>query len=98
MGAHARTGPNSYKALTLAEVLALPAVVDLDTANKAFGLGRSTGYRRAKAGTYPCRVLRLPAGGYRVASAEILRGMGADASALGTRPEDAAGQPLGEAA
>ncbi|WP_042366869.1 helix-turn-helix transcriptional regulator [Streptacidiphilus neutrinimicus] len=98
MGAHARTGPNFYKALTLAEVLALPAVVDLDIANQAFGLGRSTGYRQAKAGTYPCPVIRLPAGGYRVASAEILRVIGVEPATLGAGAEDAAGQPLGESA
>ncbi|AXI81185.1 integrase [Peterkaempfera bronchialis] len=57
--------------MTQAEVAALPAVVDLGVANRAFGLGRSTGYRRVKAGTYPCPVIHLPGGGYRVASAEI---------------------------
>jgi hypothetical protein len=70
VGAHARTGPRFGKTLTEAEVLALPAVVDLETANRALGIGRSTGYRWAKAGEYPCRVIQLPTG-YRVVSADL---------------------------
>jgi predicted site-specific integrase-resolvase len=51
-------------------VLALPAVVDLETANRALGLSRTTGYRYAKEGKYPCRIIRLPRG-YRVVSADL---------------------------
>lgn len=52
------------------ELLALPAAVDLETANRALGLGRSKGYELAKRGQYPCRVLRLGSS-YRVVTAEL---------------------------
>jgi hypothetical protein len=52
------------------ELLALPAAVDLETANRALGLGRSKGYELAKRGQYPCRVLRLGTS-YRVVTAEL---------------------------
>lgn len=52
------------------ELLALPAAVDLETANRALGLGRSKGYELAKRGQYPCRVLRL-GNSYRVVTAEL---------------------------
>ncbi len=41
------------------ELLALPVAIDLDTGNRALGLGRSKGYELAKRGEYPCKVLRL---------------------------------------
>ncbi|MFF7155283.1 hypothetical protein [Streptomyces sp. NPDC008139] len=52
------------------ELLALPAAVDLGTANRALGLGRSKGCELAKCGQYPCRVLRL-GNSYRVVTAEL---------------------------
>lgn len=52
------------------ELLALPAAVDLETANRALGLGRSKGYELAKRGQYPCRTLRL-GNSYRVVTAEL---------------------------
>ncbi|MEO3750821.1 hypothetical protein [Streptomyces sp. B6B3] len=60
------------RALTRDELLALPAVVDLDTANRALMIGRSTGYDLAKRGAYPVRLLRL-GNAYRVVTAELLR-------------------------
>ncbi|MCU1591670.1 MAG: hypothetical protein JWP11_2926 [Frankiales bacterium] len=58
-----------------AELLALPVAVDLPTANKAFGMGDTLGYELAKAGDYPCRVLRLGRL-YRVARADLLEALG----------------------
>ncbi|WP_329182501.1 hypothetical protein [Streptomyces sp. NBC_01477] len=52
------------------ELLLLPTAVDLETANRALGLGRSKGYELAKCGQYPCRVLRL-GNSYRVVTAEL---------------------------
>ncbi|MCM2422605.1 integrase [Streptomyces sp. RKAG293] len=57
------------------ELLRLPAAIDLDTANRAFALGRSAGYALAKRGTYPCRVLKL-GNAYRVVTADMLRVLG----------------------
>jgi hypothetical protein len=45
-------------ALTLAEVAALPAVTDLVTAGRALGLGRTRAYELARAGQFPCPVIR----------------------------------------
>jgi hypothetical protein len=59
------------KGMTREELLALPAVVDLDTGNRALGLGRSKGYELAKRGQYPCKVLRL-GNAYRVVTADLL--------------------------
>ena len=50
---------NTYKAdrgMTRQELLALPVAVDLDTANRALTIGRSTGYALAKRGQYPVTV------------------------------------------
>ncbi|MEU2393293.1 MULTISPECIES: hypothetical protein [unclassified Streptomyces] len=57
------------------EVLALPAAIDLDTSNRALGLGRSKGYELAKRGEYPCRVLRLGKA-YRVVTADLVNLLG----------------------
>ncbi|KIF06827.1 hypothetical protein PL81_05390 [Streptomyces sp. RSD-27] len=57
------------------EVLALPAAVDLDTGNRALGLGRSKGYELAKRGEYPCKVLRLGKA-YRVVTADLVNLLG----------------------
>jgi len=63
-----------------AELLGLPAAIDLDTANRAIGLGRSKGYELARLGTYPCRVLRLGKK-YRVITADLLRLLGVEVAA-----------------
>ncbi|WP_206507815.1 hypothetical protein [Streptomyces chrestomyceticus] len=57
------------------EILALPAAIDLDTGNRALGLGRSKGYELAKRGQYPCRVLRL-GHAYRVVTADLVELLG----------------------
>jgi hypothetical protein len=44
--------------LTLDEIAALPAVTDLVTAGKALGLGRTKAYELARAGQFPCPVIR----------------------------------------
>jgi len=59
------------RGMTREELLALPVAIDLDTCNRALGLGRSKGYELAKRGQYPCRVLRLGKA-YRVVTADLL--------------------------
>lgn len=61
--------------MTREELLALPVAVDLDTGNRALGLGRSKGYELAKRGEYPCKVLRLGKA-YRVVTADLLNLLG----------------------
>jgi excisionase family DNA binding protein len=62
-------------AMSRAELLALPVTVDIGTAARALGLGRSTAYELARRGDFPCRVLRLGSS-YRVPTAELLRVLG----------------------
>jgi excisionase family DNA binding protein len=66
--------------MTRAELLALPVTVDIGTAARALGLGRSTGYELARRGEFPCRVLRVGSS-YRIPTADLLR-------VLGVTPED----------
>ena len=63
------------KGMSREELLELPAAVDLDTGNRALGLGRSKGYELAKRGQYPCTVLRLGKA-YRVVTADLLNLIG----------------------
>lgn len=57
------------------ELLGLPAAVDLATAARALGIGRSKAQELAKTGQFPVQVLRL-GNAYRVASAELLALLG----------------------
>ncbi|MFF7472463.1 hypothetical protein [Streptomyces sp. NPDC008092] len=63
------------KGMRREELLELPAAVDLETGNRALGLGRSKGYELAKRGQYPCKVLRL-GNAYRVVTADLLALLG----------------------
>ncbi len=63
------------KGMSREELLELPAAVDLETGNRALGLGRSKGYELAKRGQYPCKVFRL-GNAYRVVTADLLALLG----------------------
>jgi predicted DNA-binding transcriptional regulator AlpA len=67
--------------MTLAELLTLPVMVNIDTASRALGLGRSTGYELARRDEFPCRVLRVGSS-YRVPTSELLRLLGIDCGEL----------------
>ena len=67
--------------MTLAELLAMPVTVDIGTAARALGLGRSTGYELARRDEFPCRVLHVGSS-YRVPTAELLRLLGVDPTEL----------------
>jgi len=62
------------------ELVELPVTVDLMTAARAFGIGRTVAYTLAKAGQFPCRVFRA-GGRYVVARGDLLRALGATDSA-----------------
>jgi excisionase family DNA binding protein len=78
--------------LTRAELLALPVVVDVPTAARALGLGRSTAYELARRGEFPCRVLRVGSS-YRVPTAGLMRVLGIEPPTL----EEALDVPPGRA-
>lgn len=58
--------------LTRAELLALPASIDILTAGRAFGIARTTTYALARSGEFPCKVIRAGKS-YRVITADLLR-------------------------
>ncbi|WP_374118276.1 helix-turn-helix domain-containing protein [Streptomyces sp. MAR25Y5] len=58
-----------------AELLALPAAVDLATAARALNVGRTTAYDLAKRGQFPVPTLRLGVQ-YRVRRADLLNLLG----------------------
>jgi hypothetical protein len=60
------------QSLTRADLLALPASVDIVTAGRAFSIGRTTAYALARNGTFPCEVIRAGKS-YRVITADLLR-------------------------
>lgn len=68
-----------------AELLALPVTVDLPTAGRAFGLGRTKAYEMARAGEFPCPVLPLGRR-FKVTKANLLRALGI--MAPGAEPGD----------
>ena len=81
--------------MSLEELRALPVSVDLPTAGRAFGIGRTKAHELARGGEFPCRVLRVGAK-YRVPRAAIFE-------ALGLNPADPskerhAADPPGDAA
>lgn len=57
------------------ELLQLPAMIDLATAARALGVGRTKAYELAKSGAFPCPVLRIGTT-YRVRTADLLRLVG----------------------
>lgn len=69
----------TQSSMTRSDLLALPPAVDLVTAGRALGLGRSKVYQLAQRGEMPVRTLRLGSA-YRVITAELLE-------LLGVQPE-----------
>jgi len=69
--------------ITIGQLRAMPATVDLMTAARALGLGRTKAYELAKRGQFPCRVIRI-GDTYRIPTAGLL-------DLLGVTPEPAAG-------
>lgn len=59
------------------ELLKLPVTVDLRTAAKAFGLGRTLAYALAQNDNFPCRVLKLGER-YKVTRADLFRALGVE--------------------
>ncbi len=62
--------------LTFDQLFALPTVVDLMTAARALGIGRSKAYQMAHDGQFPVRIIRVGTS-YHVPTAELLKILGA---------------------
>ncbi|WP_327268772.1 hypothetical protein OG233_13940 [Streptomyces sp. NBC_01218] len=69
-----KNGTDRHK-MTRAELLRLPASVDIVTAGRAFGVGRTTAYALARSGEFPCQVIRAGRA-YRAITADLLRVLG----------------------
>lgn len=71
-----------------AELLSLPVSVDVETAGRAFGIGRTKAFELARTDQFPVPVLRVGSK-LRVARSSILRALGISAEAA-SRSGDAA--------
>jgi hypothetical protein len=60
--------------MSVAELLALPVSMDLVTAARAFGIGRTKAHQLARDGAFPCPVLRV-GHSYRVTRTALLRAL-----------------------
>lgn len=61
--------------LTIGNLQNFPVTVDLMTAARALGIGRTKAYELARAGEFPCRIIRI-GDLYRVATADLIRVLG----------------------
>ncbi|MFB6989127.1 DNA-binding protein [Streptomyces sp. NPDC056304] len=73
-------------ALTTRELLDLPPTVDVETAGRALGLGRTYAYRLARSGEFPCQVVRTGRL-FRVVTADLRRVL------MVSSPQDTAAAP-----
>jgi hypothetical protein len=75
--------------MTPAELAALPVSVDLETAGRAFGMGRTKAHELARQQEFPCRVLRVGKK-YRVPRSALFEALGLDPTGAGSPAGDAA--------
>jgi hypothetical protein len=78
--------------MTATEIRALPATVDVATAARALGFGRSLAYELARRGQFPCRVLRA-GNRYLIPTAELLRLLGLDPASPPRHTEPVGSKP-----
>jgi hypothetical protein len=71
------TTDRPLQTVTFAEIADLPVMVDLRTAARALGIGRTTAYALARSGEFPCAVVRV-GGTYKVPTIGLLRLLGVD--------------------
>lgn len=63
--------------MTEDELFSLPVSVDLPTAGRAFGVGRTKSFELAQVGEFPCRVIRV-GNKYRVPRSALFEALGVD--------------------
>jgi hypothetical protein len=63
--------------MSLDELLSLPVSVDLTTAGRAFGIGRTKSFELARQGRFPIKVISVGAK-YRVTRSAIFDALGLD--------------------
>ena len=67
----------SQPEMSLDELLSLPVSVDLTTAGRAFGIGRTKSFELARQGRFPVKVISVGAK-YRVSRTAIFEALGLD--------------------
>lgn len=77
MTAQEARGQTSTGAMSLEELLALPATVNVTTAGRALGIGRDKAYELIRTGGFPVRTLPL-GGTIRVPTVELWRVLGVE--------------------
>lgn len=87
--ARARQAKRERIGMSLEELLALPVTVDIVTAGKPFGLGRTIAYELARKGEFPCRVLPLGKR-YKVTKADLFAALGIPFTGTGDSAEEPA--------
>lgn len=80
--------------LTFDELHDLPIVVDLMTAARALGIGRTKAYQLAASGQFPVRIIRVGTA-YHVPTAELLKVLGIASLPIGTVDEQSGTQTRG---
>jgi hypothetical protein len=65
----------SLNHLTIDDIHSLPVTIDLMTAARALGIGRTKAYELARSGEFPCRIIRI-GDLYRVVTADLIRLLG----------------------
>lgn len=81
---------NEQIQMSMDEQLSLPVSVDLTTAGRAFGLGRTKAFELARQERFPVRVLRVGQK-YRVPRSAIFEALGiSPAAAVSREPQPAA--------
>jgi hypothetical protein len=71
--------------MTTDELMALPVSVDIETAGRAFGMGRTKAQELARSGQFPCRVLRVGPK-YRVPRAALFEALGIELPHVAASP------------
>jgi hypothetical protein len=61
--------------LTFDQLHALPTVIDLTTAARALGIGRTKAYQLAQTDQFPCRIIRVGTS-YHIPTADLLHILG----------------------
>lgn len=75
------------RGLSAEEVRNLPVTIDLLTAGRALGIGRTKAYQLARTGDFPCRVWRV-GHSYRVRTTDLQAFLGIDPAASPAQRKD----------
>lgn len=73
--------------MSMDELFAVPVSVDIVTAGRAFGFGRTKAFELARAGEFPCRVIRVGRK-YRVPRSALFEALGVTDEHVTARPSD----------